>query len=98
MSQPPDPAAADSSKPQRGFGERLVDAGYISQTQLDLAQREKKRRGGLIGQVLVGLGFIPQEILSAFLAPESCTKGVNVKRRVVLKTGPQLASRGTATP
>src|SRR5881394_3180830 len=93
---PPDPDAADSSKPQRGFGERLVEAGYISQTQLDLARREKKRHGGLIGQTLVSLGFVTQEIISAFVAKESETKIVDVNRSVIDKAVLLLVAFETA--
>ena len=93
---PPDPDAADSSNPQSGFGERLVEAGYISQTQLDLARREKKRHGGLIGQTLVSLGFVSQEIISAFVAKESETKVVDVNRSVIDKAVLQLVTFETA--
>src|SRR5881628_707610 len=92
-----EPASAPvPSKPQKRLGERLLEAGYISQTQLDLALREQKRRGGLIGQVLVGLGFVPQEIISAFVAKESETKVVNVNRCVIDKSILQLVPFETA--
>ena len=43
--QPAEPIAASASaRPQKRLGERLLEAGYISQTQLDLALREQKRR------------------------------------------------------
>src|SRR6266705_2823947 len=83
----PTPASA---RPQKRLGERLIEAGYLSQTQLDLALREQKRRGGLIGQVMVGLGFVPQEIISNFVAKESETKVVNVNRCVINKAVLQL--------
>jgi type IV pilus assembly protein PilB len=92
-----DPAPAPvASRPPKRLGERLLEAGYISQTQLDLALREQKRRGGLIGQVLVGLGFVPQEIISAFVAKESETKVVNVNRCVIDKAVLQLVPFDTA--
>ena len=97
---PPDysPNAADTAKSQKekGFGERLVEAGYISQTQLDLARREKKRRGGLIGQILVGLGFVSQEVISSFVAKEAETKVVNVNRCAIDKAVLQLVPFETA--
>src|SRR5881296_720082 len=85
-----------SPRPQKRLGERLLEAGYLSQTQLDLALREQKRRGGLIGQVMVGLGFVPQEIISAFVAKESETKVVNVNRCVIDKAVLQLVPFDTA--
>src|SRR5438094_6449289 len=98
ISRPPtEPVAASvSPRPQKRLGERLLEAGYISQTQLDLALREQKRRGGLIGQVMVGLGFVPQEIVSAFVAKESATKFVNVNRCVIDKAVLQLVPFDTA--
>jgi len=85
-----------SSWPPKRLGERLLESGHLSQTQLDLALREQKRRGGLIGQVLVGLGFVSQEIISAFVAKESATKFVNVNRCVINKAVLQLVAFDTA--
>src|ERR1051325_2011582 len=88
--------SSDTSQFEKGFGERLVEAGYISQTQLDLARREKKRRGGLIGQILVGLGFVSQEVISSFVAKEAETKVVNVNRCAIDKAVLQLVPFETA--
>ena len=85
-----------SPRAPKRLGERLLEAGHISQTQLDLALREQKRRGGLIGQVMVGLGFVSQDIISAFVAKESETKMVNVNRCVIDKAVLQLVAFETA--
>src|SRR6266516_749998 len=85
-----------SARPPKRLGERLLEAGYLSQTQLDLALREQKRRGGLIGQIFVGLGFVSQEVISAFVAKESETKVVNVNRCVIDKAVLQLVPFDTA--
>src|SRR5262249_4782521 len=95
-SDPASTPAAVPSRPQKRLGERLLEAGYISQTQLGLALREPKRRGGLIGQVMVGLGFVPQEVISAFVAKESETRIVNVNRCVIDKAVLQLVAFETA--
>jgi type IV pilus assembly protein PilB len=84
------------ARPPKRLGERLLEAGYLSQTQLDLALREQKRRGGLIGQIFVGLGFVSQEVISAFVAKESETKVVNVNRCVIDKAILQLVPFETA--
>ena len=89
-------ALAASTPPRKRLGERLLEAGHISQTQLDLTLREQKRRGGLIGQVMVGLGFVSQEIISAFVAKESETKVVNVNRCVIDKAVLKLVAFETA--
>jgi type IV pilus assembly protein PilB len=53
------------------LGERLLDAGLISQGQLSLALSEQKRRGGFLGEVLEALNFVTQEELAKFLASET---------------------------
>src|ERR1043166_4814141 len=85
-----------SARPPKRLGERLLEAGYLSQTQLDLALREQKRRGGLIGQVFVGLGFVSQEIISSFLANEADTRLINVNRYIIDKSVLELVPFETA--
>ena len=53
------------------MGERLVALGLITNDQLNVALQEKKVTGKLLGEVLVDLGFIKEETLSAFLAQSS---------------------------
>ncbi len=53
------------------IGERMVAQGIITQEQLNVALQEKKITGKLLGQVLVDLGFIGEQILIEFLAKSS---------------------------
>ncbi len=53
------------------IGERLVAQGVITQEQLSVALQEKKITGKLLGQVLVDLGFIEEQVLIQFLAESS---------------------------
>ncbi|MBF8260240.1 MAG: T2SP E protein, partial [Actinobacteria bacterium] len=53
------------------LGERLIEAGLVTQDQLDLAMREQKRTGERVGEILVGLGFVTQELISSVLASEA---------------------------
>src|SRR5438046_10586573 len=92
----PAPGLVSPRAPKR-LGERLLEAGHISQTQLDLALREQKRRGGLIGQVMVGLGFVSQETISAFVAKESETRFVNVNRCVIRSEERRVGKEWRAT-
>ena len=89
-------ALVATTRPSKRLGERLLEAGYLSQTQLDLALREQKRRGGLIGQVFVGLGFVSQEIISSFLANEADTRLINVNRYIIDKSVLELVPFETA--
>src|SRR5437867_1568030 len=67
-------------KQKMRLGERLIAAGVLNQAHLELALREQKRRGGLIGQILVDLGFVSAEVISDFVATEAEAKVVNLHR------------------
>ena len=55
-----------ANRPQ--LGTRLLQDGHLNPEQLDLAVRESKRQGRLLGQVLVSLGFLSEAILARYLA------------------------------
>ena len=61
------------------LGARLRAAGLISEAQLDLALREQRRSGRLLGEVLIDLGFVSAEIITQSLANEAQTKVVDVR-------------------
>jgi type IV pilus assembly protein PilB len=60
------------------LGDWLLDRGLVTPTQLDLALREQKRKGWLLGQALAELGFVTQETLSQFLAQKTQTESVDL--------------------
>ena len=49
------------------LGELLLERGVINQSQLDKAIKLQKEKGGLIGQVLVALGFAKEEEIAQAL-------------------------------
>lgn len=49
------------------LGELLLERGIINQAQLEKALKVQKERGGLIGQVLVLLGFAKEEEIAQAL-------------------------------
>jgi len=53
------------------IGDRLVEAGIITEGQLKVALQEKKLSGKMLGEVMVELGFIDENTLTAFLAQSS---------------------------
>ena len=63
--------------PQR-LGDRLLAAGFINPHQLELALREQRRTGRLIGDALHELGFVSQEEIATFLAQDSQSSLVEV--------------------
>ncbi len=53
------------------LGEILLENGEISQDQLNTALEEQKKEGGLIGIILVNLGFISEQLLVKYLAVQA---------------------------
>ena len=60
------------------LGQRLLEAGFLTEDQLSLALRELQRLGGHLGQILTGLGFITQDVLNAFLAQQTASEVINL--------------------
>ena len=77
-------------KYKQRLGELLIEAGLVTQTQVDMGLREQKKRGGLIGDILVQLGFVAPEVVADFLARDAEAKVVNVNRVVIDKEILQL--------
>ena len=55
----------------------------LTEAQLDLALHEQKRHGGLLGQVLVQLGFVQPQTLAEYLAAAAETKTVNLNGALI---------------
>ena len=53
------------------LGEMLVENGEITQEQLDKALEVKKKEGGLMGIILVNLGFITEKTLVKYLSMQA---------------------------
>lgn len=65
------------------IGERLVSMGIITDDQLNVALQEKKISGKMLGNILVELGFINEETLTAFLAESSGMEVFDPKHTIV---------------
>lgn len=52
------------------LGELLIERGIINQSQLDKALAAQQEKGGLIGEVLVGLGFAREEDITQALTAQ----------------------------
>ncbi|MEA2081167.1 MAG: type IV-A pilus assembly ATPase PilB [Elusimicrobiota bacterium] len=55
---------------KKRLGDLLVDVGIISAEQLQTALQEQKERGGKLGQILMAMGFITEDVLLAFLGKQ----------------------------
>ncbi|MDO8489230.1 MAG: hypothetical protein Q7S42_03860 [Candidatus Omnitrophota bacterium] len=52
------------------LGELLLDRGIISQLQLDQALSFQREKGGLIGEILVELGFVKEDDIAQSLTAQ----------------------------
>ena len=52
------------------LGERLLDRGLITERQLDLAIREQRRTGSMIGEILTQLGLVTHQAIASVLAEQ----------------------------
>ena len=52
------------------LGDMLVETGRITQTQFELAQREKDRTGAKFGEICERLGFISHEEVLQFVGKQ----------------------------
>jgi len=62
------------------LGDRLVEAGLITPQQLELAIREQKRSGLLMGAVIHKLGLATEEDIALFLAQDAQTPTIDVSK------------------
>ena len=61
------------------IGQLLVQKGLIKINQLEQALKEQEKTGGLLGTILVRLGFIEREDLFAVLSEQFGTEYVKLK-------------------
>ncbi len=66
----------DEVRPQ--LGSLLLDKGLVSAEQLDQALSERRAHGGLLGEVLVKLGFIFDDELARVLAEQTGVPYLNL--------------------
>jgi len=63
---------------KKPLGQRLLENGFISELQLNLALNESKSKGIYLGQALENLGILSQKIITNFLADESGTEVIDL--------------------
>jgi type IV pilus assembly protein PilB len=68
------------------LSEYLVRNQHVTQSQLNLAERLRKLKGGLLSDILIDLGFVSAEIVYDFLASEAETTFVNLKNTKIDKS------------
>jgi len=62
--------ASSSSGEHKGLGAMLIEQGVISEVQLEEALAAQKEKGGFLGQLLVEMGFVKQDVIVQFLVKQ----------------------------
>ena len=83
MTQPKTDTPPKAPTKRKLLGERLIESGLVTPDQLDLALREQKRTGDRIGEILVNLGFVTQELISSVLASEAGVTFVHLENYLI---------------
>jgi type IV pilus assembly protein PilB len=63
------------------IGQRLVQQGHIDAWQLQSALAHQQRWGGRLGEALVGLGFLPEEVVLSEVARQLGVPYLDVAQR-----------------
>ena len=77
-----DTPVEETKKPMR-LGEKLVSLGLLAQDQLEIALRDQRESGKLLGALLVELNFITESALSEVLAESTGTERFDPQGTVV---------------
>jgi type IV pilus assembly protein PilB len=96
MTQPKTDAPPKTPTKRKLLGERLIESGLVTPDQLDLALREQKRTGDRIGEILVNLGFVTQELISSVLASEAGVTFVHLENYLIEPAALKHVSEGAA--
>lgn len=67
----------ERKKPMQ-FGERLIEAGLLTQAQLSLANAELRRNGGSLEDIVEKLGFVLQADIAKLFASDLQTEYINI--------------------
>ncbi len=69
--------------PRKKLGEILIEAGVIDEMQLKTALSEQKRWGDRLGNVLIGLGFVSEEVMAKALSSHLKIPSVNLTKQSI---------------
>lgn len=79
------------------LGEKLVSRGIITENQLNVALEEKKMSGKMLGNIMVELGFINEEVLVSILSEDTGHKIFDPKTTVIDSDVLKYVSKSEAT-
>lgn len=96
MSPSVDDIAAQDDKKSARIGDRLVEMGLITMDQLNVALHEKKKSGKMMGEILVELDFIGEDILTNFLSETTGFQQFDPKKTMIDPEGLALVNKKDA--
>ncbi|MEZ5823379.1 MAG: ATPase, T2SS/T4P/T4SS family [Geminicoccaceae bacterium] len=89
------PEPGKPAAPKR-LGDQLLDQGIITRDQLEIALAEQKQSKGFLGEVLVTLGFVDQELLTSLIANQSGVESFDAATSLVDPEAVRLIPKDTA--
>ncbi len=86
------------SEPQKHvrMGEKLIEKGIITEDQLEVALHEQKSSGGMLGEILVELGFVTTETLMGFISEKTGHETFDPKMMVADPDALELLAKNEA--
>jgi type IV pilus assembly protein PilB len=89
--------------PQKKLGELLIEAGLLTEEQLDQALSLQKRTGKMLGSVVIGEGMVSGSMLVSVLADQLGIRGVVLRHGLIdtsllQEIGQEEATRLQAVP
>jgi type IV pilus assembly protein PilB len=64
-------ATPEISRRKLPIGQMLLEAGHIKEDQLEMALAEQRRTKSLLGEVLVSLGFVVEEVVARMVSTQT---------------------------
>ena len=81
---------------RKRLGDLLIEAGFISTEQLNFALKEQKFSREKLGQTLVRLRYITEDILIGFLGKQHGTSGIDLFKEVIDERAVDMIPRRVA--
>ncbi len=88
--------AASQSRKKVKLGEELITKGLATADQVEIALTEQKKSGGLIGEILIGLGFVSESVMRDVLGQVLGVGSIDLKTAVPEKEALELISKDIA--
>jgi type II secretory ATPase GspE/PulE/Tfp pilus assembly ATPase PilB-like protein len=84
------------SRKKMKLGQELITKGLASADQVEIALTEQKKSGGLIGEILIKLGFITESVMRDVLAQVLGVGSIDLKTVVPEQEALELISKDVA--